>query len=145
MLECHEILRKISGMGLEGMNLKKESEKKPLKRKNSWKDLLFLQLIVIIYTLSSIASKMAADYAEVLPKFLLFCALQLGALGVYAILWQQVIKKVDLSVAYANRAIALLWSMLGAVLFFKESINIQNMIGVVIVIAGTIIVNSDDE
>ena len=125
------------------MYFKEKSDKK--KRKHGWKDLLFLQMIVIIYTLSSIASKMAADYSEILPKFLFFCALQLGALGIYAILWQQIIKKVDLSVAYANRAIALLWSMVGAVVFFGENITIQNIIGVVIVIAGTIIVNSDDE
>ena len=55
----------------------------------------------------------------------------------------QIIKKFDLSIAYANRAIALLWSMVWAAVFFHEGITVQNIIGVLIVLAGTIIVNSD--
>ena len=67
-----------------------------------------------------------------------------GELCVYAILWQQIIKRVDLSIAYANRSIALLWSMLWAVLFFHETVTLKNIIGVIFVITGTMIVNRDE-
>ena len=75
----------------------------------------------------------------------MFYGIEIFILGVYAILWQQIIKKFDLMIAYANRAMALLWSIVWAIIFFKESITINNIIGVVIVIIGTMIVNSDDK
>ena len=66
-------------------------------------------------------------------------------LGVYAIVWQQLIKKFEISVAYANKAMGLLWSIVWAILIFKDAVTIKNVIGVVIVIIGTMIVNSEDE
>ena len=63
----------------------------------------------------------------------------------YAILWQQMIKRFDLSIAYANRSMAILWSLIWAVVFFHEKITLYNVIGVVIVLAGTMLVNADGE
>ena len=59
-------------------------------------------------------------------------------------MWQQIIKKFDISVASANKAMAVLWSMLWAILFFHDNITINNVIGIVIIIIGTLIVNSDN-
>lgn len=106
-------------------------------------DIIVLQLIVMIYTLSGVASKFAAAGEFLSLRFILFYGLEIALLGVYAILWQQMIKKFDLSIAYANRSIALLWSMMWAVIFFQEHVSVKNIIGVLIVIAGTIIINSD--
>ena len=61
----------------------------------------------------------------------------------YALLWQQMIKKFELSIAYANRAMALLWSAIWAIVLFKDSLSIKQIIGIAIVILGTIVVNSD--
>ena len=116
-----------------------------MKKKISLKDLLLLQSIIVIYTLSSVVLKFISGSTFLSIPFLIFCVLEVLLLGIYAIFWQQIIKKVELSIAYANRAMALLWSMVWAVVFFKERISLVNLIGVVIVIAGTIIVNSDDE
>ncbi len=113
-------------------------------KKMSLKVIVFLQAIVMIYTMSGVAAKFAASVEVMSLKFIFFYGLEILILGIYAILWQQIIKFADLSVAYANRSIALLWSMLWAVLFFGEQVSIQNIIGVIIVITGTIIVNKDD-
>lgn len=118
-------------------------EEKKLKKKIGIKDILFLQGIVAIYTLSGVAAKWASGSPFFSLSFIAFYGLEIGILGVYAILWQQIIKKFDLSIAYANRSIALLWSMIWAVVFFRENISLQNIIGVLIVIIGTVIVNSD--
>lgn len=83
--------------------------------------------------------------ARCCPRFILLYGGEILVLGVYAILWQQIIKRVDLSVAYANRSIALIWSMLWAVLIFHDTLKIHQIIGVAIVIAGTILVNSDHD
>lgn len=110
-----------------------------MKKKITWKDLLTLQAVVVIYTFSTIIGKFAAGQEGI--TFLLYYGAEAAVLGVYAILWQQMIKKFDLSVAYANRAAALAWSLLWAVLIFGEQLTVKKAAGVALVIAGTIIVN----
>ena len=51
----------------------------------------------------------------------------------------------DILVAYANRAMALLWSLLWAVLLFGEQITVKKLIGVGLVLAGTLIINGGKE
>ncbi len=106
--------------------------------------LIFLQAIVVIYTLSGVAAKFASGYEFMSFGFVLCYGIEILILGVYAILWQQIIKGIDLSVAYANRSVALLWSMVWAVLFFNETVSWKNILGVLLVIAGTIIVNKEE-
>ena len=112
--------------------------------KKKLKDILVLQIIVMIYTFSSIFAKLASGQ-EPFVSFLLFTGLEFVCLGVYAMLWQQAIKRFELSVAYANRAMVLLWSMLWAVLVFHDRISVQNVLGVILVIAGTFVVNTGEE
>lgn len=113
--------------------------------KISAKTIMGLQIAVIIYTLSTVAAKLAAMQEGVNFKFLLFYGIEIAILGIYAILWQQIIKRCQLSVAYANRATAVFWSLLWPALFFSEKITMNNIIGVIIVFAGTMIVNQSDE
>ena len=105
-----------------------------MKKKLNLRDFAILQLVVLIYTSSTVISKIAAQSAESGNgwTFLLLC-------------WQQVIKRVELSVAYANRAMALLWSLLWAVLLFGEQITVKKLIGVGLVLAGTLIINGGKE
>lgn len=109
----------------------------------SIKNVIQLQAVIIIYTISSIMAKFAsANNGEPL-RFILFFGLEFVFLGIYALLWQQMIKKFDLSVAYANRSMALLWSMIWAVIFFHDRITVKNIIGVILVMIGTIIINTE--
>ena len=114
-------------------------------KKISIKNILVLQLVVVIYTLAGVAAKGAAGYEVLSLPFIFFYGVQIAILGIYAILWQQMIKRFDLSVAYANRAMAILWSLVWAVVFFHEKITLNNVIGIVIVLAGTMLVNADGE
>lgn len=86
-----------------------------MKKKLNLRDFAILQLVVLIYTSSTVISKIAAQSAESGNgwTFLLLYGAEIGVLGIYALCWQQVIKRVELSVAYANRAMALLWSLCG--------------------------------
>lgn len=116
-----------------------------IKKQFSVKNLLVLQIVVIFYTFSGIMGKFASAENGYSLKFFAFFCIQLMILGIYAIIWQQIIKRLPLSIAYANRATAILWSMLWACIIFGESITFRNLIGVVIVLVGTILVNSDAE
>ena len=103
-----------------------------------------LQAVVVIYTFASIFSKLASGEAFLSGKFILFLGLELFMLFLYALLWQQVIKKTELSVAYANREMYLLWSLLWAVVFFRNDVTPANVIGCLLVIAGTLVITGED-
>ena len=107
------------------------------------KNILMLQGIIIIYTLSGIMSKKVSANSAEPVRFMFFVGMDLLFLGIYALLWQQMIKRFELSVAYANRSMAILWSMVWAVVFFHDNITIKNVIGVVLVMIGTLIINTD--
>ena len=51
-------------------------------------------------------------------------------------LWQQVLKRIELSTAYLFKGTTLIFTMLFAALLFGEAITIPNIIGSVIIIAG---------
>ena len=118
-----------------------------MKKKLNLKDFLILQAVVVIYTVSGVLGKLAAMSAEGGDGwgFLLLYGAEIGVLGVYAVLWQQVIRKVELSVAYANRAVALLWSLLWAVFLFGEKITGAQLLGIALVIIGTAVINGGKE
>lgn len=118
---------------------------KEIKKKIKLRDIFILQLVIAIYTLSTVFAKFASGEEFLSFKFILFYGIEMLVLGLYAIIWQQLIKKFDISVAYANKAMGLLWSIIWAILIFNDTITIKNIIGVIIVIIGTIIVNSENE
>lgn len=111
-------------------------------RKIGLKQIVLLQAIIVIYTISSIMAKFAST-GETLEKVILFFGLDLLFLGIYAICWQQMIKIFPLSVAYANRAMALLWSAVWARIIFGEQISVRQMLGIALVIVGTMVINTE--
>ena len=117
--------------------------KSTAKRRITPLQILLLQAVVLVYTTSGIFAKLASAESFLSFGFIFFYGAEIAVLGIYAILWQQMIKRVDLSFAYANRAIAIAWSMLWAAIIFKETITLQNLIGVGVVLVGTMLVNTD--
>lgn len=116
-----------------------------MKKKITLRDILFLQAIIMIFSASSVVAKLASGQPLLSVNWILFYGLEIFLLGVYAIFWQQAIKKFDLSIAYANRAMVLLWSIVWAVLIFREKITVQNIIGLVVVILGIVIINAEEQ
>ncbi|NLL79567.1 MAG: DMT family transporter [Clostridiales bacterium] len=115
------------------------------EKKIRLKDIFMLQGIIMVYSISSVVAKLASAQEFLSFRFLLFYGMEIGILGVYAILWQQAIKKFELSIAYANRAMVMLWALVWAVLIFGERITVQNAIGLVLITLGTIIVNREEK
>ena len=64
-------------------------------------------------------------------------------LASYAFLWQKLLKKVDLSIAYVNKGMLLFWSMIWSVVIFREEITILNIIGTIIIFVGIMVVNEN--
>lgn len=116
-----------------------------MKKKITLKDILILQAVIAIYTLSTVMAKLASGHSALSLNFLFFYGAELVILAIYALLWQQMIKKFELSIAYTNRAMALLWSLIWAAVIFHDKITLKNILGVALVIAGTIIVNGGQQ
>ena len=110
-------------------------------RRSSWKNILFLQLFVLIYSLSSVCAKFAASAEGI--TFFLFYGLELVCLGLYALGWQRAISHFDISVAYANKGSSILWVMLLSALIFQETVTLPKIIGGIIIIIGIVVVNSE--
>ncbi len=113
------------------------------KKKITFASILLIQAAVIIYTGSGICSKMTSNYEAFSRGWIFWVFLEVVFLGLYAVFWQQIIKRYDLSIAYANRALAIFWSMLWAFLIFRERVTLKNIIGVLVIFAGIMLVNRD--
>ncbi len=108
------------------------------------KDILLLQMVFLIYSINSIVAKLASGQ-EFGFAFICLYGLEVLILGIYAILWQQMIKKFELSVAYANKAVTLIWAMIWGALLFREQITLTKVGGILLVIVGIVILNSGKE
>lgn len=107
--------------------------------------LFILQISILIYTLAGIAGKFASMEDGITIKFMALYLGEIVILGLYAIIWQQVIARIDLSIAYANKGAALVWSLIWAIAIFEETVTVWNIIGIVIVIIGIALVNGKDD
>lgn len=117
---------------------------KDQKKKFQIKDILMLQIVFFIYSINSVAAKFASAQEPFSLNFILLYGLELCVLGVYALLWQQLIKRMELSVAYSNKAVVLLWAMVFGTLLFKEQITLTKVAGILLVIAGIVVLNSEE-
>ena len=97
----------------------------------------------IIYSASTVCAKYAAQQ-EIVFKVLLFMALEVACLGVYAVIWQQVLKKFSLVTAMASKGVVVIFNLIWSVILFREFVTIYNMIGAGIIIFGIWMVSTDD-
>jgi drug/metabolite transporter (DMT)-like permease len=109
------------------------------------KNYLFLHASLLLYSFGSVLSKMASAEEFLSLAFILYYSLFLAVLFVYALLWQQILKRFPLTVAFANKAITILWGIVWGVLFFGEALRWGMLLGSVIIVSGIYLVVSDDK
>ena len=110
------------------------------------KTILALNVLLMFFSLGGIFSKLASKQPFLSLKFILCYGALLFIMFVYAIGWQQIIKRLPLTMAYANRAVTIVWGIIWGLLFFNEKLNVGKIIGAVIVIAGVLLyVTESDE
>lgn len=109
------------------------------------KNYLFLHASLLLYSVGSVLSKMASKEAFLSWGFIIYYGLFLSILFVYALLWQQILKRFPLTVAFANKAITILWGIVWGILFFGEAFRWGMLLGSVIIVSGIYLVVSDDK
>ena len=112
-----------------------------MKKKPGFGDILLLEISVIVYSLSTVAGNLAGQNPFLSRNYIIYFGLEFVILAIYAILWQQVIKRLQLSIAYCNKSVTLLWSMLWNFIIFSQGITPGKVAGVLLVMAGVIVMN----
>lgn len=106
---------------------------------------LLMHIGFLIYSLYTVLGKYAARYEAFSFSWCCFYAAIVGVLGLYAILWQQVLKKVRLPIAMCNKAVTIVWGMLFSALLFGEQITLKKVLGAAIILCGILLLSAADK
>lgn len=102
---------------------------------------LYLHIILLLQVFSSICLKFASSYNILSINFILFYALGIFFLILYAFFWQRILRIMPLSTAYMNVSMVIIWMIFVGYLIWGEPITINKIIGALFVITGIIIIN----
>lgn len=106
--------------------------------------LIALHGVLLVLSLSGVCSKLASRQPFMSQQFILLYGTVLLILAFYALVWQQVIKRLPLTFAYANRAITVVWGIVWGYLFFGESISPLMLVGAAVIICGIVLYATDN-
>lgn len=100
---------------------------------------VILHIMLMIYSTGGIFSKIASGESFLSFRFCLFYGILLLLLAFYAFGWQQMIKRMPLTTAYANKAVTVVWGLIWGLLFFGESITPGKILGALMVVGGIVL------
>ena len=113
--------------------------------KSKVRNMLFLHLLLLIYSLTGIFSKLAAGQKMFSSAFFKFYIMEFIILFFYAVGWQQIIKKIPLTTAFINKSVTIVWGLIWGIVFFGETVTVKKSVSIILVIAGMIMYVKSDE
>lgn len=111
-----------------------------MTQKASAKDYILLHILLIIYSCSGILTKLASQQTFLSLPYLFFWCGVLFIMGLYALGWQQVIKRIPLGVAMANKSIVTIWGIIWGMFLFGEKLTLGMIIGPIFIFGGVYMV-----
>ncbi len=108
------------------------------------RDFLLLHGTLFLYAIISLLGKYAGLHFAVQQntEAFIFLGLEFFSLVVYAMLWQQTLKRMPLSFAYSNKAVCTLWTYLFGIVLLGEQLTWGKAAGILLVLAGVWLVVS---
>lgn len=108
---------------------------------------IMLHISLLFSSLSGVCSKKAAGYAENIfsVPFLFWFGLIFIIMFSYALIWQQILKRMPLTVAYANKSVGLIWGMVWGHFIFGETVTWKMIAGAAVIFLGIYLVVTSDE
>ena len=104
-----------------------------------------MHTVFLLYSISGVFSKSAALEPFLSRRFIMFYGGLILLMALYALAWQQIIKRVPITVAYANKAVLTGWAVVWGKIFFDEKITAGKLIGIAIIIFGVILLTTEKE
>ncbi len=98
----------------------------------------------MLYSLSGVCSKKAAGYDFFSLPFIMLYGGMIAILAIYAVVWQQILKKMPLVTAYANKAATVVWAGIWGIVIFHENISLGKVISMILVAAGIVLFSYAD-
>lgn len=95
-----------------------------------------LVAVNMLYACVTLFTKYAAQHAFLSWQYCVGLCGAIGVMGAYAICWQQILKRIELSTAYMFKGTSLIFVMLLAFAIFGEAITTMNIIGAIVIILG---------
>jgi len=92
--------------------------------------------INLLYACVTIFTKYASQQEMLSGKYFIGLFGAILVMGTYAVLWQQVLKRIKLSTAYMFKGTSLIFVMILAALLFNETISFMNILGAMIIVSG---------
>lgn len=109
---------------------------------------LIMQIMNVVFSLNSVLMKLASvswqERGLFACKTIIILFATLAVLGIYAVAWQAILGRVDLSLAYLNKGTVVFWGLLWSAIIFREQITALNIVGSVIIFMGLLLVNSHE-
>ena len=107
---------------------------------------LMLHISLLFSSLSGVCSKMASRYTGNIfsLEFIFWFGLVFVIMFGYAIIWQQILKRMPLTVAYANRPVTLIWGIIWGSLIFGEKVTWNMIVGAAVIFVGIYLVTGED-
>lgn len=104
----------------------------------TYKRWMWLALIGInlVYACTYICMKKASGFEFLSSAYILWTVGAVVIMGVYALLWQQILARTPLSSAYMFKGTSLIFVLLLSALLLGEGITTKNIIGSVIIVSG---------
>lgn len=97
---------------------------------------ILLLVAFFIYSCSGVFSKYASMQEFLSLPYIAFISGVVFVLGVYAIMWQQIIKRMPVGDAFLFKGIGTIFGLLLAHYVFGEVITLNNCIGAAVIVAG---------
>lgn len=93
----------------------------------------------MIYAFESVFVKLASLQEPFSFRYMLFLACAVAVLGIYAVVWQQIIRKVPISEAYMFKGTSLIFVLILSVILFGERITVANVVGAAMIVSGIVL------
>ncbi len=100
--------------------------------------------MLMVYSLSGVFSKLASGVPLLSIRFCVYYGAIIALLGFYAIGWQQIIKRLPLTLAFANKAVTTVWGLIWGLVFFHEQVTVGKLMGIALVVIGVVVFSSAD-
>lgn len=106
---------------------------------------LLLHLGLFIFSIGFIFSKLCSNEPFLSIRYIVYFGLQIMTLGIYAVIYQKVLKDIPLIVAYANKGITIIWAMLIGWFLFGEKVTSYNILGSLVIILGIVFISMGEK
>lgn len=93
----------------------------------------------LIYACVSIFTKLASGQEWMSGGYMLCIAGAFGIMGIYAVLWQQILTRAPLSTAYMFKGTSLIFVLLISFFLFGEKMTWNNLLGAVLIVTGIVL------